>query len=165
MSILSKIISLFIPKSLPNTTSAGMPRAAPTRGKESPGISDFRLKGSKLNSLKIAGTMQAQDALRAIAGGNSEFSANARIRVIVEEEDNNIHDSNAVKISFQGNTLGYLSRKDAKTYRADLARHGLKGKKGNASADIVGGWIDDDSSGHFGLRLRCDWPIQPDSTL
>lgn len=128
-----------------------------------PGHSDFRLIGSKGTGTKAVGTSHYQKQLSRLAGPKREYGKNDRLRVLLIEEPDNPYDTNAVQVVFQEQTLGYLPKKAAATYKEGLRKLGLEGSVGNASADIIGGWRDDESEGHYGLRLLYETPLRTTS--
>ena len=63
-------------------------------------------------------------------------------------EDDNPHDAQAVKVILDGHHVGYLSRADARRYRA------MRTPPAEVPALIVGGWDRGDRNvGHYGVRL------------
>jgi hypothetical protein len=69
-------------------------------------------------------------------------------------EDSNPHDDRAVAVQIDGQRAGYLSRANARTYRADLAAAGTPDCTVRCKAKLVGGF--ETRSGeraHFGLKL------------
>ena len=68
-------------------------------------------------------------------------------------ETNNPHDRNAVAVLISSKKVGHLSRTDAKDYRSELLHSVGSLRVAYVYAMIVGGWIDDDSEGHFGVRI------------
>lgn len=111
------------------------------------------LKGAGAFEFNIVGESHYQDALRAIAGAGGrdgvEFDCIAHLYL----EDNNPHDSNAVRVEIDDQTVGYLSRKHASTYRWALEAHGLALRDHSCDAKIVGGWDRPSSRGHYGVKL------------
>lgn len=69
-------------------------------------------------------------------------------------ENTNPHDANAVRVEIDGALIGYLSRDNARRYRADLAAAGTPDVTVRCTARIVGGF--ETASGErasFGVRL------------
>lgn len=99
---------------------------------------------------EIVGESHYQKALESLAGGRFEDAAEKHVSAVLIHEDDNAHDSNAVRVDIRGKTVGYLSREDARTWRAKAPgsfRH-------ECPAVIVGGWDRGDGDrGHFGVRL------------
>jgi hypothetical protein len=66
----------------------------------------------------------------------------------------NPYDSKAIRVDIQGNTVGYLSRENARQYRKRLEKAGHKGMTATCFAMVVGGWDrGSGDKGHFGVRL------------
>ena len=69
-------------------------------------------------------------------------------------EDDNPYDDQAVAVRIDGARAGYLSRTDARLYRADLAAAGDAQLSVRCKAKIVGGFeTRDGERAHFGLKL------------
>ncbi|WP_211248645.1 hypothetical protein, partial [Paenirhodobacter enshiensis] len=71
----------------------------------------------------------------------------------------------AIAVQVHGMTVGYLSREDARTYRASLREAGLGQAPCAVNAVIRGGWIrpeldedDEDANGMYGISLDMDIP-------
>ncbi|WP_435988554.1 HIRAN domain-containing protein [Sulfitobacter sp. SH24] len=118
-----------------------------------PGPSHFRLIGSDTVSVKVVGTSRYQKQIATLAGPKSGDGKRDRLRVLLVEEPDNAHDANAVRVQFQCETIGYLPKKEAIIYRDFLSTEGLQGKTANVSANVVGGWLDGDSEGSYGIHL------------
>ncbi|AVL53804.1 hypothetical protein CEP88_15135 [Roseobacter denitrificans] len=101
----------------------------------------------------IVGEASYQIELEAIAGKKTKESKQFRCHAAMVIEDNNRHDPEAVRVVIDSKTVGYLSRADARHFRKWFAEQDL-GLLGVAvSAEIVGGWKDHESEGHFGVKL------------
>ncbi len=74
------------------------------------------------------------------------------IEVDLELEDHNKYDKNAVRIVYGLETIGYLSRHDALTYRATIKRLGHATAVGTCHAKITSGGDDK----HYGIQLDLD---------
>lgn len=112
------------------------------RGRRAAGDGDY--------GTEIVGESHYQRALESLAGGRSEDGAEDYISAVLVHEDDNPHDPKAVRVDIKGKTVGYLSREDARTWRAKApgsSRH-------ECPAVIVGGWDRGGGDrGHFGVRL------------
>jgi hypothetical protein len=125
--------------------SVGLPAVAKLHG---PGKYEFN----------IVGESHYQAVLESICGGRSEESARKETEAYLYLEKNNKYDSLAVRVDIEGNTVGYLSKPDARSYRKQLADLGHTNLVGFCSAIVVGGWYRSSSdSGHFGVKL--DLPV------
>lgn len=112
------------------------------------------IDGSGDFALQIVGESHYQNALAEIVGGRTEQGAQLVVNALLIHEDDNPHDSQAVKVQICGYTVGYLNREDARSYRRQLQRQGIGGCTVGCKAMIVGGWYrGPDDWGHFGVRL------------
>ena len=95
-------------------------------------------------------------------GGRSTRSQEKIVEAALFHEDDNPYDNQAIRVTIQGKTVGYLNRKDARKYRKQLKQVGYSGITAKCSAMIVGGWDKGGSDrGHFGVRL--DLPTEENS--
>jgi hypothetical protein len=117
-----------------------------------------RLPGPGTYAFDIVGESKYQDALEAICGGRSEDSADHFAEAILYLEDSNPYDNQAVRIDIDGQTVGYLSRENARAYRKQLKQLGHERLTCRCNAKVVGGWRRGQSDqGHFGVKL--DLPV------
>jgi hypothetical protein len=115
------------------------------------------LKGSGSFELAVVGESHYQEALEEAAGGRSEDGARVRVSAALVLEDGNPYDAKAVRVDVDGQTVGYLSRRDARTYRVALARASLSDARISCAAQIRGGWDrGPDDRGSFGIVLDLD---------
>jgi hypothetical protein len=128
------------------------------RSETAPGIPDaILLEGYK--DLGVVGESFHQDSLWTLVGGRDDRARRVRVDIIgvLTAEPDNSHDSNAVAVSIDGLSVGYLSREDARLYQPGvldfLRRYGrpvaLRGV-------IVGGGIREDGPGLLGVFLNHD---------
>ncbi len=157
MSIFKGILNLISPK-------ANSPKRAAVRRKtslsEGTPSHDFRLMGSQGDGIKLAGTSAFQAELKRMIGKIDEHGANKTVRVSLVEDDQNEHDSNAVKVTINGTTIAFLPAGRAIEYREQISAAGLSGMVGEASARIVGGFKTNEGTAHLGVRLLCNWPLK-----
>lgn len=78
------------------------------------------LSGDGRYSLAVVGESHYQDALIAIAGPYSEGGRSMRCYAVLDPEDDNPYDSNAVRVEIGGDTVGYIARDDAPFVRMIL---------------------------------------------
>ncbi len=117
-----------------------------------------QLPGPGTYEFDIVGESQYQDELEAICGGRTEDSAEHLTEAVLHLEDSNPHDNQAVRVAIGGNTVGYLSRKDARSYRKQLKQLGHERILCKCNAMVVGGWQRSRTDrGHFGVKL--DLPV------
>lgn len=99
-------------------------------------------------AVAIVGESHRQEALEDLCGGRDTESAHLTVTARLVREDDNPHDEQAVQVIVQGRHVGYLSRADARRYRA------LPTAPAEVPALIVGGWDRGDRDvGHYGVRL------------
>lgn len=109
---------------------------------------------------EVVGENSYQPALKAIAGDKRRDYEAIPVRAILIPEDSNPHDKNAVRVDVDSMTVGYLSRANAKRYRAALAKteHGLV--PAECAAAITGGFLlDSGKQASFGVVI-CVPPLE-----
>jgi hypothetical protein len=116
------------------------------------------LPGPGTYEFDIVGESHYQDVLEAICGGRTEDSAEHFTQAFLYLEDSNPHDKLAVRVDIGGRTVGYLSRKDARSYRKQLNQLGHGRILCKCDAMVVGGWRRSRTDeGNFGVKL--DLPV------
>ena len=117
-----------------------------------------RLPGRGTYEFDIVGESHYQKALETICGGRMEESASHKAEATLYLEDSNPHDNMAVRVDIGNETVGYLSRADARSYRKQLRRLGHEHLICKCDAMIVGGWRRSrEDQGSFGVKL--DLPV------
>jgi hypothetical protein len=117
-----------------------------------------RLQGSGAFPLPIVGESQYQEALETICGPRSEEGEDRIVEARLVFEDDNPHDSMAVRVDIKGLTVGYLSREHARQYRNHVRRAGSHSVDTYCDARIRGGWDRGERRrGHYGVYL--DLPV------
>jgi hypothetical protein len=109
---------------------------------------EISLTGPGKFGVDVVGVSQYQPVLKA-AGEKGDIVAATLVL-----EDSNPHDDQAVAVHINGQRAGYLSRANARTYRADLIAAGTPDLIVHCKAKLVGGF--ETKSGeraHFGLKL------------
>jgi hypothetical protein len=109
---------------------------------------EVAVSGPGAFAVNVVGVSQYQRVLEAAAGEG------ALVDAVLVLEDDNAYDDQAVAVHIEGARAGYLSRADARLYRADLAAAGEPELRVRCKARIVGGF--ETASGeraHFGLKL------------
>ena len=110
------------------------------------------LEGPGAFSVSVVGASHRQAALQAVA--EREGGPGAIVKAVLVLEDDNPHDPNAVRVEIGGALCGYLSRDDAKTYRAHLVALAEPDLIVHCKAKIVGGFdTKDGGRAHLGLKL------------
>lgn len=115
----------------------------------------WRLEPTGDYEQEIVGESRYQAALDRIAGGKIEEGHELEVTAELILDDGNPHDDKAVRVDIDGATVGYLSRRDARSYRRRLQAHKAPRKVIlECPAIIVGGWRRaGGDEGHYGVRL------------
>jgi hypothetical protein len=109
---------------------------------------EIELEGPGAYAVDVVGVSQYQRVLEAAA----EQGAIVTAALILE--DSNPYDDQAVAVHIDGERAGYLSRANARAYRADLAAAGTPDLVVRCKAKIVGGFeTREGQRAHFGLKL------------
>lgn len=104
--------------------------------------------------IEVVGESRYQEALEEICGGRTEDGHRHSVEAYLVPEDDNPHDSQAVLVVMEGNPVGHLDRKTARSFRKALAKVAPQGTTAKCPGVIVGGWDrGGDDWGHFGVRL------------
>lgn len=109
---------------------------------------EIELTGPGAFAVDVVGEAQYQLVLAAAAEQGAIVGATLLL------EDDNPYDDQAVAVYVDGERAGYLSRANARAYRADLAAAGAPRARVRCKAKIVGGF--ETASGgraHYGLKL------------
>jgi hypothetical protein len=110
---------------------------------------EIEIEGPGAFAVDVVGVSQYQRVLEAAA---EEGSAIVDAALILE--DSNSYDDQAVAVHLDGQRAGYLSRANARLYRADLAAAGAERADVRCKAKIVGGFeTRGGERAHFGLKL------------
>lgn len=97
-----------------------------------PTIGDF--------DFEVVGEANYQAALKRMAGSHGFDSANVEKVALIVPEGNNKHDKLAVRVDIDGETVGYLSRDDARSFRRRLASKKIGVQPTTCGALICGGF-------------------------
>jgi hypothetical protein len=89
----------------------------------------------------VVGEGSYQRALAALAGSHGDEAANARHMALLVPESGNPHDDKAVRVEIGGETVGYLSREDARTFRRRLSAKKLGAAATRCGALVMGGFV------------------------
>ncbi len=105
-------------------------------------------------NVDVVGESHYQKALERICGGRTENSQRLVVEAFLVLEDDNPHDSKAVRIFIQDKTVGYLDRETARSFRKQIGGIRMTGVAAKCSAIIVGGWDRGGGDrGYFGVKL------------
>jgi hypothetical protein len=115
---------------------------------------EIELQGPGDFAVEVVGVSRRQDGLAAIVERHGRSGRAVTIDAVLVLEDANPHDANAVRVEIDGDMVGYLSRDNARRYRADLAAVGQPHASVRCNARIVGGFeTPSGERAHFGVRL------------
>lgn len=106
----------------------------------------INFNNAQVYTYEIVGEQSYQNNLHRIAGKKEEDSKFVEVMATAISEPSNPFDKNAVKIEINGLLVGYINKNDARLVA------GKKIKKA-IPAVVVGGWLDDDSEGSYGVKL------------
>jgi hypothetical protein len=120
-------------------------------GKRTP--REISLEGDGDFAVEIVGESYHQRELASLAGKKEAEGKEYYCEAVLICEDNNPHDANAVLIRIKGLPVGHLSRGDAVAYRRILRTSQPDLPNVRVNAVIVGGWRNEHSEGHYGVRL------------
>jgi hypothetical protein len=90
-------------------------------------LTPIDIAGPKTYQIDVVGVSRYQDALEEIRGGRTTENVKLIVDALLVPEDDNSHDSNAIRVDIRGMTVGYLSRQRARQYRKSLADAGCPG--------------------------------------
>lgn len=113
-----------------------------------PDPSPIRVAGKGQYLTNVAGESFYQSALEAIAGRKTPYGWNLSVEAALICENTNPHDPKAVRVEINQTKVGYLSRDRARRHRQRYGQRTVF-----CPALIVGGWIDNNGAGDFGVRL------------
>ena len=112
------------------------------------------LHGPGTFAVDVVGVSRRQSVLAAIVDRQSRRGRTVTLDAVLILEDSNPRDANAVRIEIEGELIGYLSRDNARRYRADLAAAGQPRATVRCKARIVGGFeTESGERAHFGVRV------------
>jgi hypothetical protein len=104
--------------------------------------------------LDIVGEGPRQDALAMIAGPKEAESKLKIVGVTLRCEPSNPYDANAIRVEVMGQHVAYVAKAQAGWLSPRMRQ--TCGGIVEVSGLIVGGWKDDVSEGHYGIRAWID---------
>ncbi|MFV2063777.1 MAG: HIRAN domain-containing protein [Chloroflexota bacterium] len=104
-------------------------------------------------SVDVVEESDSQAVLEKLAGGRSRFGAAKEVVVLLSREPDHPHDKNAVRVSVEGETVGYIEKWDAKDIQPLMLKLEKAGHPAWVRGTVVGGWSDDGGSESFRIRL------------
>jgi hypothetical protein len=114
----------------------------------------IELQGPDAFAVEVVGVSRRQEAIGALVEKHGRSGRTVTVDAVLVLEDSNPHDANAVRVEIEGELIGYLSRDNARRYRADLAAAGTPHASVQCKARIVGGFeTAEGERAHFGVRL------------
>jgi hypothetical protein len=118
-----------------------------------------RIRGPGHFAFEIVGESHYQRTLERLAGGRTRDGVDVDATATLVLDSANPHDNMAVAVEIDGAVVGYMSKRNAREYRDEIARWGSPGGTFLCSAVIVGGWDRGRGDhGHFGVKL--DLPMR-----
>jgi hypothetical protein len=132
-------------------------------GKKSPDV--INLPGPGTFSVPIVGESHYQQALESICGRRKVDGEEKLVKAMLILDNANPVDKLAVRVEINGLTVGHLSKKDARQYRAQLKQARRPNAIIACQAEIRGGWERPKGKGqvdrgHYGVWL--DLPTDED---
>ena len=117
-------------------------------------LAKIELYGPGTFDIEVVGESHYQETIKAVCGGRTEDGTNLEVTACLVCENDNPHDNQAIRVVIGHQTVGYLSRENARIYRKQLEKAGYEGHTANCQARIVGGWDRGGGDmGYFGVRL------------
>lgn len=111
-------------------------------------MEELTIEGPGAFAVDVVGESHRQNALEAAA------AAGAADEAVLMLEDDNPYDDQAVQVLLGGRLCGYLSRADARRYRAALAAAGAPRAQVRCRAKLTGGFATGGGGrAHYGLKL------------
>lgn len=114
-----------------------------------------RIRGDGSYAFEVVGESNYQSAFVRLFGRPAEDWEPIQLDATLVLEDNNKFDNKAVRVDLQGETVGYLPRKMARTFRSSLERDGhTHWTSFKVGAEVRGGWDRGGGDrGNFGVWL------------
>lgn len=117
-------------------------------------IVGFKVLGDDSFNFDIVGEGNYQGYLKQIAGPKSEIRKEHDCIAFIKPEPDNAYDPNAIAVFIDNKPVGYFDRATAKKFQKFLQAKNFGSNTVFAvNALIVGGWKDDESTGHYGVKL------------
>ncbi len=104
--------------------------------------------------IDVVGESNYQEALEEAVGGRKPKGVHETATVELLLEDDNPYDDQAVAVLLDGAKVGYLSRDNARLFRAELGGDLASARKILCKGRVRGGWSRGPRDrGHFGVTL------------
>ena len=105
-------------------------------------------------SVDVVGESHYQSNLEAICGERTPEGEDRTVDAALVLDDSNPVDDQAVRVEIESKVVGYLSREDARGFRAMLSQQGQAGIAFPCRAHIAGGWDRGGGNvGNYGVKL------------
>jgi hypothetical protein len=112
------------------------------------------LEGPDTFELAVVGESFHQDALERICAPRTDESQDRLVEAHLVLENDNPHDSMAVRVDISELAVGYLSRAHARQYREQIRKAGYATANAYCRARIRGGWDRGEGDrGFYGVYL------------
>ena len=111
----------------------------------------------------IVGESQFQQTLSVLCGGK-KYGGHKQETTAHLSFGSNLHDPNAIEVAINGKRVGWVPSSLASDLRREVAALNLNGTVA-CKAKIVGGWVDKDGEGHFGVKLSLSRPLKRSANL
>jgi hypothetical protein len=102
---------------------------------------------------EVVGESHYQKALRKHAGEHGEDGCETYCSALLVPEDHNEYDNKAVRVTVGVDTVGYLSRDDARSFRRRLSTKKMSGEITGCNAVIKGGYMRNGEKMSYGIWL------------
>lgn len=111
----------------------------------------------------IVGELQFQQTLSKLCGGkkNGGHKQEAAAHLTFEP---NPEDPNAIAVAIKGKRVGWIPSSLTPDLRREIAALNANGAVA-CKAKIVGGWVEEDEEGHFGVKLSFSRPLKRSDQL
>jgi hypothetical protein len=104
-------------------------------------------------SVDVVDEADYQEKLEQLAGGRSERGTITQVVALLNRDPTRPHEKDAVRVSVDDETVGYIGKWDAKDLKPLMVRLEKEGVPAWVRGNIVGGWADDGGDEAFRIRL------------
>lgn len=112
------------------------------------------IRGPGLYLINVAGESFYPGSFALLCGPRGTEPVEIEARAQLRLQDDNPHDAQAVHVTISGYPVGHLKREHARAFRRSVRYGPLSAHEVfECDAKIVGGWANETSNGHFGVRL------------
>lgn len=112
------------------------------------------IRGPGLYLINVAGESFYPGSFALLCGPRGTDAVQIMTRAVLELQDDNEHDKQAVRVTIQGYPVGHLKREHSRAFRRSVRYGPLAAYETfECAALICGGWANEAGAGHFGVRL------------